>query len=419
VSCSPLTANRSRNRWVFALHDSFATTRFYKRILMQRLSSIYERLRYLRHVAKYKWSCHQTETLRFYRALTRKWMRTRKRGSMKRKIMLLAAAAFASTALAAHAESLTGAGGSAIYPVLQIWAQKYAAQGGDQINYQAIGSGGGIKQIETKTVDFANSDKPLVRSDLASNQLVQFPQVVISIVPIVNLPGIKSGDMVLNGQVLSKIFLGKITKWNDPAIKALNPKLNLPSTAILTVHRADGSGTTFNFANYLGKVDQEWASKVGADTALDWPSGVGGKGNAGVAADVQQTAGSIGYVEYAYAKQSNLVYTDMINAAGKRVKPTMENFQSAASNADFSKVKDFYEILTNQPGANSWPITAATYMLMRADYPADKNKAVLKFLDWALKRGQDDARNLDYVPMPDSVIKQIEASWMQTLKVKP
>ena len=333
--------------------------------------------------------------------------------------MLLAAAALVTTAFAANAESLTGAGGTAIYPVLQVWASKYAQQGGDQINYQAIGSGGGIKQIESKTVDFANSDKPLMHAELAANQLVQFPQVIISIVPIVNLPGVKSGDMVLNGQVLSKIYLGQITKWNDPAIKALNPKLNLPATNILTVHRADGSGTTFNFANYLGKVNPEWASKVGADTALEWPNGVGGKGNAGVAADVQQTVGSIGYVEYAYAMQSKLVYTDMVNAAGKRVKPSMEAFQSAASNADFSKVQDFYEILTNQPGADSWPITAATYMLMRSDYPADKNKTVLKFLDWALKSGQDDARKLDYVPMPDGVIKRIEASWSQTLKVKP
>jgi phosphate transport system substrate-binding protein len=338
---------------------------------------------------------------------------------MKRKIMLLAAAALACTTLAASAESLTGAGGTAIYPVLQVWATKYAQQGGDQINYQAIGSGGGIKQIESKTVDFANSDKPLMHAELASNHLVQFPQVVISIVPIVNLPGIKPGDMVLNGQVLSKIFLGQITKWNDPAIKALNPKLSLPGTTILTVHRSDGSGTTFNFANYLGKVNPEWASKVGADTSIEWPNGVGGKGNAGVAANVQQAAGSIGYVEYAYATQSKLVYTDMINAAGKRVKPTMEAFQSAAANADFNKVQDFYEILTNEPGANSWPITAATYMLMRADYPADKNKSILKFLDWALKSGQDDARRLDYVPLPDSVIKQIEASWSQTLKVKP
>lgn len=338
---------------------------------------------------------------------------------MKTKMIALAATALALLAGAAQAESLTGAGGTAIYPVLQVWAAKYAQGGGDQVNYQAIGSGGGIKQIEAKTVDFANSDKPLQHAELASNNLVQFPQVVISIVPIINLPGIKSGEMVLSGQVLSKIYLGQITKWNDPAIKALNPKLNLPSSAILVVHRADGSGTTFNFTNYLGKVNPEWASKVGADTSIDWPSGIGGKGNAGVAADVQQTQGSIGYVEYAYAMQSKLVYTDMINAAGKRVHPSMEAFQAAAANADFSKVQDFYEILTNQPGAASWPITAATYMLMRSDYPAEKNKAVLKFLDWALKTGQEDAKKLDYVPMPDSVVKQIEASWAKTLKVTP
>jgi phosphate transport system substrate-binding protein len=338
---------------------------------------------------------------------------------MKTKTCLLAAVALACSSLAASAASLTGAGGTAIYPVLQVWAAKYAQQGGDQVNYQAIGSGGGIKQIEAKTVDFANSDKPLMHNELASNNLVQFPQVVISIVPIINLPGVTAGQMVLDGKTLSKIFLGEITKWNDPAIKALNPKLNLPTTAILTVHRADGSGTTFNFANYLGKVNPDWASKVGADTAIDWPNGVGGKGNAGVAADVQQTAGSIGYVEYAYAMQSKLVYVDMMNAAGKRVAPAMEAFQSAASNADFTKVQDFYEILTNQSGANSWPITAATYMLMRADYPADKNKSVLKFLDWALKNGQDDAKKLDYVPMPESVVKQIEASWAKTLKVTP
>ena len=336
-----------------------------------------------------------------------------------KKLLLLTAAALVCAALNAHAESLTGAGGTAIYPVLQVWAAKYAQATGDQINYQAIGSGGGIKQIESKTVDFANSDKPLTHADLVGNQLVQFPQVVISIVPIINLPGIASGQMVLSGEVLSKIYLGQINKWNDPAIKALNPKLNLPATGILTVHRADGSGTTFNFANYLGKVNAEWANKVGADTAIEWPGGVGGKGNAGVAADVQQTAGSIGYVEYAYAMQSKLVYTDMINAAGKRVHPTMEAFQAAAANADFGKVQDFYEILTNQPGANSWPITAATYMLMRSDYPAEKNKSVLKFLDWALKSGQDDAKKLDYVPMPDSVIKQIETSWAATLKIKP
>ena len=319
----------------------------------------------------------------------------------------------------AGAVSLTGAGGTAIYPVLQVWAQKYQQKNGDEVNYQAIGSGGGIKQIESKTVDFANSDKPLMHDEIAQNHLVQFPQVVISIVPVVHLPGIQAGQMVLNGSVLSKIYLGQITKWNDPAIKALNPGLNLPATAILTVHRSDGSGTTFNFTNYLGKVNPEWQSKVGADTAVSWPGGIGGKGNAGVAASVQQTMGSIGYVEYAYAKQSNLVYTDMVNAAGKRVKPTMEAFQAAAANADFSKVQDFYEILTNQPGAQSWPITAATYMLLRDDYPADKNKSVLKFLDWALKEGQGDARQLDYVPMPEGVVKQIQASWATTLHVTP
>jgi len=331
----------------------------------------------------------------------------------------VAAAASALMSTSAFAVNLTGAGGTAIYPVLQIWAAKYAQKTGSRVNYQAIGSGGGIKQIEAKTVDFANSDKPLMHDEIAKNNLVQFPQVVISIVPVVHLPGISAGQMVLNGDVLSKIYLGQIKKWNDPAIKALNPKVNLPNMAILTVHRSDRSGTTFNFTNYLGKVNPEWHSKIGADTAVSWPGGVGGKGNAGVAASVAQLVGSIGYVEYAYAKQSSLVYTDMINAAGQRVKPTMEAFQSAAANADFSKVQDFYLILTNQPGAKSWPITAATYMLMRSDYPAAKNKAVLQFLDYALHDGAPDAEKLDYVPFPESVVKQIEASWGQTLKVTP
>jgi phosphate transport system substrate-binding protein len=335
------------------------------------------------------------------------------------KTVLVAAAASALMSTSAFAVNLTGAGGTAIYPVLQIWAAKYAQKTGSRVNYQAIGSGGGIKQIEAKTVDFANSDKPLMHDEIAKNNLVQFPQVVISIVPVVHLPGISAGQMVLNGDVLSKIYLGQIKKWNDPAIKALNPKVNLPNMAILTVHRSDGSGTTFNFTNYLGKVNPEWHSKIGADTAVSWPGGVGGKGNAGVAASVAQLVGSIGYVEYAYAKQSSLVYTDMINAAGQRVKPTMEAFQSAAANADFSKVQDFYLILTNQPGAKSWPITAATYMLMRSDYPAAKNKAVLQFLDYALHDGAPDAEKLDYVPFPESVVKQIEASWGQTLKVTP
>ncbi len=329
--------------------------------------------------------------------------------------MGVAAIAIALTAAsAASAANLNGAGGTAIYPVLSIWAQKYHDKTGNQINYQPIGSGGGIKQIEAKTVDFANSDKPLTHADLQSNNLVQFPQVVISIVPVVHLPGVGAGQLVLDGRTLADIFLGKITKWNDAAIKKLNPKASLPNMAILTVHRSDGSGTTFNFTNYLTKVAPEWKS-VGSDTSVSWPNGVGGKGNAGVAGTVQQTVGSIGYVEYAYAKQNGLAWVDMINSSGARVKPTMGAFQSAASNADFSKVQDFYEILTNQPGAESWPITAATYMLLRKDYPADKNKEILKFLDWALHDGKADAEKLDYVPFPDSVITQIEASWKAQL----
>jgi phosphate transport system substrate-binding protein len=340
---------------------------------------------------------------------------------MKHTLKILAAAAATTALLAssASAANLTGAGGTAVYPVLQVWAQKYAQKAGSQVNYQAIGSGGGIKQIEAKTVDFGNSDKPLLHDEIAKNNLVQFPQVVISIVPVVHLPGIKAGQLVLNGDILSKIFLGQIKRWNDPAIKALNPGAPLPNMAILVVHRSDGSGTTFNFADYLSKVNPEWRSKVGADTAIEWPAGVGGKGNAGVAGTVQQTVGSIGYVEYAYAKQSSLVWTDMVNAAGKRVQPTMASFQAAAANADFSKVQDFYLILTNQPGAASWPITAATYMLMRTDYPAEKNKGVLQFLDYALHDGAADAEKLDYVPFPDSVVKQIEASWAKTLRVSP
>jgi phosphate transport system substrate-binding protein len=314
------------------------------------------------------------------------------------------------------AEPLHGAGGTAIYPVLSIWAQDYEKKTGDQVNYQAIGSGGGIKQIQSRTVDFANSDKPLMRGDLAKNNLVQFPQVIISIVPVINLPGIKPGELVLDGKTLAQIYLGTLTKWNDPAIAKLNPKAKLPDMAIITVHRSDGSGTTFNFTNFLGKVDPNWTTQVGSDTAVSWPNGVGGKGNAGVAASVQQSLGSIGYVEFAYAMQNKMVYTDMINADGKRVIPNMDSFQSAASHADFSKVQDFYLILTNQPGAKSWPIVAATYMLLRNDADPGKNRSVLKFLHWALVSGQPQAEKLQYVPLPASVVAQIETSWKKTLK---
>jgi phosphate transport system substrate-binding protein len=340
---------------------------------------------------------------------------------MKRPMKAFLTASLATTLISTGtmAANLTGAGSTAIYPVLQVWAQKYQQQTGDQINYQAIGSGGGIKQIESKTVDFGATDKPLMHDEVVQNHLVQFPQVIISIVPVVHLPGIQPGQMVLDGDVLAKIFLGQIKKWNDPAIAKLNPKLPLPNMAILTVHRSDGSGTTFNWTNYLGKVNPEWQSKVGADTAVSWPGGIGGKGNAGVAASVQQTVGSIGYVEYAYAKQSNMIYTDMINSEGKRVAPTMAAFQAAAANADFSKVQDFYLVLTNQPGAASWPITATTWVLLRSDTPAARNQAAVKFFDWALKNGQADAEKLDYVPLPDVVVKRIEAAWASDLHVSP
>ncbi|MBU6444532.1 MAG: phosphate ABC transporter substrate-binding protein PstS [Alphaproteobacteria bacterium] len=323
---------------------------------------------------------------------------------------LAATVAFASVPAVAGT-TLNGAGGTAIYPVLQVWAQNYNVKTGTAVNYQAIGSGGGIKQIEAKTVDFANSDKPLMHEDIVKNDLVQFPQVVISIVPVVNLKGIKAGELTIDGPTLADIYLGKITKWNDPALEKLNPHVKLPDEAILVVHRSDGSGTTFNFTNYLGKVSPEWKQKVGSDTSVQWPVGIGGKGNAGVAASVQQADGSIGYVEYAYVAQNHMVYMDMINHDGKRLAPSMEAFQQAAGHADFKGTQDFYLILTDQPGAKSWPITAATYMLMRKDYAMDKNNQVLKFLDYALHDGQAASRKLDYVPFPENIVKQIEASW--------
>ncbi len=333
---------------------------------------------------------------------------------LRRLTAALAATVALASVPAVAGTTLNGAGGTAIYPVLAVWAQNYHAKTGTAVNYQAIGSGGGIKQIESKTVDFANSDKPLLHDEIAKNNLVQFPQVVISIVPVVNLKGIKPGELVIDGPTLANIYLGKITKWNDPALTKLNPHAKLPDEAITVVHRSDGSGTTFNFTNYLGKVSPEWKSQVGSDTSVAWPVGIGGKGNAGVAASVQQADGSIGYVEYAYTAQNHLTYMDMINHDGKRVVPTMNAFQQAAGHANFKGTQDFYLILTDQPGAKSWPITAATYMLMRKDYAAEKNHEVLQFLDYALHDGQAASRKLDYVPLPDSVVKQIEASWVES-----
>lgn len=318
----------------------------------------------------------------------------------------------------AMAKDLSGAGSTAIYPVLAKWADAYHTSTGIAVNYQAIGSGGGIQQINAKTVDFGASDKPLKHEDLAKNDEVQFPAVIIAIVPVVNVPGIQAGQMTLDGPTLANIYLGKIAYWDDPAIAKLNPGVKLPHLDISTVHRSDGSGTTFNWTDYLGKVSPEWQQKVGSDTAVEWPNGVGGKGNAGVAQMAQQINGSIGYVEYAYAMENKMTYTKVVNAAGTTMDPTMDAFAAGGANANFSAANDFYTVPTNAPGEKSWPITAVTWVIMRKDYPADQNEGVLKFFDWSLKsdKGHSLATSLDYVPLPPNVVSLIETSWTQNFK---
>ena len=329
---------------------------------------------------------------------------------------LLVATAVASTS--AMADTLNGAGGTAIYPVLSDWAVAYQKISGTSVNYQAIGSGGGIKQIESKTVPFANSDKPLTPDTLAQQGLVQFPGVIIGITPVVNLPHIKAGELVLDGKTLADIYLGKVTEWDSREIKALNPHVRLPHMKITTVHRADGSGTTFNFTNYLAKVSPEWKNEVGSDTAVSWPgNGVGGKGNAGVAKYVQDAKGALGYVEYAYCLQNHMTYVLLRNKAGHYVAPTSKNFQAAAAHADWAHSKGFYMVLTDQPGKDSWPITGATYVLIHKN-PTDAKalKTVLEFFNWAYRHGAPTAEKLDYVPMPLSVAKMVEHSWAKEIR---
>lgn len=324
-----------------------------------------------------------------------------------------------SMATSAFAVDITGAGATFPYPIYAKWAESYNVKTGVKLNYQSIGSGGGIKQITNKTVDFGASDKPLTPEALEKAGLVQFPTVVGGVVPVVNIPGVASGELRLSGEVLANIFLKKITKWNDPAIKSLNPSLALPDSAITVVHRSDGSGTTFVFANYLSKVSKEWGTKVGADTSVAWPTGVGGKGNEGVAAYAQRIKGSIGYVEYAYAKENNLPSVTMQNSEGEFVKPSSESFQSAAKYAKWESAPGFYEILTNEPGKTTWPIAGATFILMHKSQDKPENAAeVLKFFDWAYTNGSLMAKGLDYVPMPDSVVKLIETSWKNNIKGK-
>ena len=317
----------------------------------------------------------------------------------------------------AFAADVTGAGSSFIFPVLSKWADAYKKDSGNGVNYQSIGSGAGIKQVQAKTVTFGATDAPLKADQLQKDGLAQWPMIMGAIVPVVNIDGVKAGDMVLDGQTLADIFQGKITKWDDAAIKKLNPKLNLPSAAISVVHRADASGTTFNFTDYLAKVSADWKSKIGSGTTVEWPVGVGAKGNEGVSANSGQTKNSIGYVEYAYAKQNKLAYTALVNKAGKTIQPTNEAFQAAASNADWANAPGYYLILTDQPGDKSWPIVASTFILLHKE-ATDKaaSQEALKFFKYSFEKGGKMAEELDYIPMPDSVVKQIEKTWSSEIK---
>nr|WP_219630388.1 phosphate ABC transporter substrate-binding protein PstS [Stenotrophomonas maltophilia] len=323
----------------------------------------------------------------------------------------------ASSVFAANAADITGAGASFIYPVMSKWSADYSTATGNKVNYQSIGSGGGIAQIKAKTVDFGSSDAPLKPEDLAAAGLAQFPSVIGGVVPVVNVAGIAPGALKLDGAVLANIFLGKIKTWNDPAIAALNPGVTLPNAKVTVVHRSDGSGTTFNFVNYLSKVSPEWKSSVGEGTSVQWPAGIGGKGNEGVAAYVKQIKGGIGYVELSYALQNKLSYTAMKNAAGKFVQPSDTSFAAAAASADWANARDFYLVMTNAPGAESWPITATNFILVQKTPKNTANgKATQEFFRWVYKNGDAQARQLDYVPLPDSLVRQIETYWSQNLK---
>jgi phosphate transport system substrate-binding protein len=325
-----------------------------------------------------------------------------------------AAAAFSGAAFAAD---ITGAGATFPYPIYAKWADAYKKQTGVGLNYQSIGSGGGIKQITAKTVQFGASDMPMNPEELSKHGLMQFPAVMGGVVPVYNIKGLDSGAITLTGKQIAEIYLGKIKKWNDPALAANNPGVKLPDQAISVVHRSDGSGTTFIFANYLSKVNAEWKSAVGEGTSVKWPTGVGGKGNEGVANYVGRIDGAIGYVEYAYAKQNKLKVAKMVNREGRAVSPNDESFKAAAAGADWARAPGMALLLTEQPGAGSWPMTGATFILMHVTQDKPENaKEVLKFFDWAFANGDSMATELDYVPMPDSVVALIKSAWKQQIK---
>ena len=319
--------------------------------------------------------------------------------------------------LAAQATDITGAGSSFVYPVLSKWSATYAEKTGNKLNYQSVGSGAGIAQIKEGTIDFGASDAPMKAEDLAQFGLGQFPVVVGGIVPVVNITGLTPGQLKLDGPTLAAIFMGKIVRWEDPAIAALNPGVKIPSGKITVVHRSDGSGTSFNFTNYLSKVSPEWASQVKFGTAVDWPTGVGGKGNEGVSQYVRQIPGSIGYVEYAYAIKNKITWTQLKNAAGNFLQPDAKGFAAAAATADWKSAKDFNLIMTDAPGDAAWPITATTWAIMyKTPKDAAHSKTAFEFFKWSFEHGQKEADSLDYVALPDTLVKQIEAYWKSDFK---
>ncbi len=314
------------------------------------------------------------------------------------------------------AADITGAGSTFVYPVLSKWSTTYSGKTGNKVNYQSIGSGGGIAQIKAATVTFGASDKPLTPEELQAAGLAQFPVVIGGVVPVVNLEGIKAGQLKFTGPLLADIFLGKILKWNDPAIAAINPGLKLPDSKLTVVHRSDGSGTTFNWVNYLSKVSDAWKGKVGEGTSVNWPTGIGGKGNEGVAAYVKQIKGSIGYVELAYATENKMTFADVKNKNNEFVEPNEQSFQAAASQANWTEHPDFYEVITDAPGAGSWPIAASVFVLMyKQSKDAPQSKAAIDFFRWALEDGASDAKSLNYIPLPPALIKQIEAYWVKNI----
>jgi phosphate transport system substrate-binding protein len=338
-------------------------------------------------------------------------------GRVRSLALASATAAVMLTASPVGAADISGAGATFPYPIYAKWADAYKKETGNGLNYQSIGSGGGIKQIQAKTVTFGASDAPLKGEELDKFGLAQFPAVMGGIVPVVNLDGVKPDELVIDGPTLAKIFLGEITKWNDPAVAKLNPNAKLTDQAIAVVHRSDGSGTTHNFAYYLSDVSADWKSKVGVNTSVQWPVGIGAKGNEGVANNVANTKGSIGYVEYAYAKQNKLTHTKMINKDGAAVSPTSEAFQAAAANADWKSQPGFGVILANEPGAKSWPMTAATWILVyKQPQDAAATGEALKFFAWAYKNGAKMAEELDYVPMPDKVVADVKQMWAADIK---